>query len=558
MTPEQQSAIARAEALARAQARLEATQATGQGGSTTQPAAAAPAPLQASERAGVLQRGLGAAVPGSGSVVSGLGDSAIKAALGIKSLFTDLSPENKGVLEQIRQESERESGMGAFGRGAGEVAGNIAMTAVPGAKAGSVLAKAAGAGRAARTLATVGSAAGVSGATGFALTPSEAEGAEARFAEKGRQAAIDAALGAGMQGVGTVLRKATTRMFTPSPDAVKLMEAGITPTLSQGAERRIGKSIGSLAAGSRRVLQRQNEELGESLFRKITEGNRDIPGGTGNELLESAQDYVSRAYDDVFQGQKFPITQSLVGRASAAASQTGRLGGGAKAAGEAAAIIADTIDATKLSARGTRMTQKEIQKEILTELKRKAARTNDPGVVAAIDRARDVFKNHVYGRITPEQLMRVKDIDRLNYDLSRMKTAAKDAAGENVGVGIDRLKTAYGRADPMAGVNTVDELVGPAQRVLGPTHAAAGRGDVNTTMRILAPLGVGGIGVATSNPIIAPILAGLYGTSAIGQTVRGARFLMGQNQSQKDLAEALRRAGPYLYGAGAAASPGEE
>jgi hypothetical protein len=77
-------------------------------------------------------------------------------------------------------------------------------------------------------------------------------------------------------------------------------------------------------------------------------------------------------------------------------------------------------------------------------------------------------------------------------------------------------------------------------------------------MRILAPLGVGGVGVMTSNPIIAPILAGLYGTSAVGQSVKGARFLMGQNDWQKELAETLRRAAPYGYGAGAAVSPGEE
>jgi hypothetical protein len=494
-----------------------------------------------------------------GPVVSGVGDAVIKGGLGIKSLFTDLSDTDRGVLEQIRRESAQDTGLAGFGRGAGEVAGNITMTAIPGAKAGGVLARAAGAGRAARTAASVGSAAGVSGLTGLALTPSEGEGAAERFADKGRQAAVDAVTGGALQGVGTALRKATTKMFTPSPDAVKLMEQGVTPTLSQGSERRLGKSIGSLAAGSRRVLQRQNEELGESLFRKITEGKRDIPGGTGNELIESAQDYVGKAYDEVFQGQKFPITEALVGRAAAAAGKGNRVGGAAKAIGEAQAIIADTIDATKLAARGTRMTQRELQTEVLTELQRKAARTNDPQVVAAIERARDVFKNHVYSRVTPEQLMRLKDVDRLNYDLSRLKSSAKDAAGEDVGVGMARLKAAYGKAKPMAGVDTVDELIGPAQRVLGPTHAAAGRGDLNTAFRILAPFGLsGGIGMATGNPMIAAPVAAAYGLSTLGQTAKGARFLMGQNEWQKQLAEMLRAAGPYTYGAGAALSPGED
>lgn len=559
MTPEQQNAIARAEAVARAQARLEATQGTGQGGSTTPAPVAVPEPLQASERAGVLQRGLGAAIPGSGSVVSGIGDSAIKAALGIKSLFTDLSPENKAVLEQIRQEGERESGMGAFGRGAGEVAGNIAMTAVPGAKVGRVLSRVAGAGRAARTAASIGSAAGVSGVSGLALTPSEGEGAEERFTDKGKQAALDAAIGGGMQGVGIVLRKALTKPFTPSPDAVRLMEAGVTPTLSQGSQGRLGKSIGSLAAGSRRVLQRQKEEVGESLFRKVTEGTQNLPHATGNELVDSAQARIGGEYDKVFGNTQFPITQALVGQAAAAASQTSRLGGGARAAGIANAILRDTIDDTMIPRRGITMTQRDIQDTILTELRRKAALENDPEVIRAIERARDVFKNSVYSRLTPDQLARVREIDRLNYDLSRMKTATKDAAGEDVGVDINKLKNAYGKADEMAGVNTTEELVGPAQRVLGPTHAAAGRGDLNTAFRILAPLGVsGGIGVATSNPIIAPLVAGLYGISVAGQTRGGARALMGETGVQKDLAEALRRAAPYLRGVGSAVPSGEE
>jgi hypothetical protein len=417
-----------------------------------------------------------------------------------------------------------------------------------------------GAGRLRQTAALLAPAAAISATTGAVLTPSEGEGFAERFSDKASQGAIDAALGAGLQAGGSALRKSVTGLFRPTPDAVKLMERGITPTLAQGAESRAGKSIGSLAAGAQRVRDRQREEIGNSLFRKITEGKRDSPGGTGNELVDDAQDYVSREYDAVFGNKRFSITEPLVGRAAAAASTLTSVGGGAEAAGVANRIIRDTIDQTVLPARrGRQMTQRMIQGEILTELKRKAAETNDPAVIAAVDRARQVIINSVYAKLTPEQLMRVKEVDRLNYDLSRLKEATAAGRGEDVGLDVTQLKRVYGKAPEMQGVTTLDDVVGPAQRKLGNTPATGGRSDLTTAARIAAPvIGAGAFGSVLSLPAVAPIVAGLYGLSVAGQTAGGARFLMGQTNAQKKLAKALRSVGQYGYGAGQAMSSDPE
>lgn len=551
MTPEQQAAIARAEALARATARLEASgaaQGGGQGGSTAPAAATPPDGPVGAGRAGVLQRAAGR----MGPVVSGVGDALIKGALGVKSLVTDLSEADRLALQGMREEAARDTGWAGAGRMAGEIGTNIAATAVPGAKLGGALARTMQARRGLQAIAPVASAAAVSGLSGAVLTPSESEGAAGRFADKGQQGLVDAATGGVLQAGGSMLRRAGTGMFRPTADAVKLMDQGIVPTLSQGAESRFGRSVGSLAAGASRVRGRQQEEIADSLFRRITEGNRSTPQGTGNEYVTDAQQYVSQQYDDVFGNTKYLISPALVGRAAGEIAKLNRVGGGADASQQAQRILKDTVDDALLGKRGTRMTQREIQDLILVKLRQKADKTGDQDVVDAVERARKVILNSVYAKLTPEQLMRVKDVDRLNYDLSRLREATAGGRAEDVGVDVTRLKTVYGNAKEMTGQTTKGDLVGPLQRTLGPAPAQLGRGDVVTAGRFLAPLGLGGIAYMSSNPWLASPLALGYGISTIGQTRRGARLLMGQTAAQKKAAEALRNISPYLYGSGQA------
>lgn len=544
MTPEQLAAIERGTARAAAIERGTARAAAQQGVGSTAPAAQ---PQEAPAQSGR------AANMGAGS--AGVNDKLIRGFLGLKSTVMDLSEDDKLVKKQMETESNQEKGGDSFLRGAGGLVTEIGATAFPGALIGKAIVKGVQAVRYLRAAAPVAGAAVSSGVLGTALTPSTAEGPAARLTEKAKQGLSDAAVGAGLQGVGSALRKTTTGLFKPSADAVKMADAGVHPTLAQGAEGRMAKSIGSLAAGGSRPKERQSSEVGESLLRKITEGNVDLPAGTGRDFVDAGQHYVSGAYDKIFGNKKFLMSEALVGRANAAASQLTRTGGGGVANNKANAIIADTIDVSNGS---LRLTQREMQ-NALVQMQEKAAKES-PELIRAVERARQVFKNSVRARLTPEQRLRLDDVDKLNFDLSRLKEATAGTAAEEVGVNASRLARAYADKS-MPGVTTLEDLVGPIQRTLKTTPASTGRGDVVAGGRILAgaSLGtLGGIGVFTSNPWLAAPLGAAVAASVVGQTRRGSRALMGLHPAQQNAAAALRRIGPYGYGLGSVVGPEEE
>jgi hypothetical protein len=143
-------------------------------------------------------------------------------------------------------------------------------------------------------------------------------------------------------------------------------------------------------------------------------------------------------------------------------------------------------------------------------------------------------------RLSPEEAAKVKNLDIKNFDVNRIREAIKGVAGEEEGITISKLASAYA-GKSMPGNTTADQLIGPTVRTLGRTpRQDEARTALITALRIAGLGGAGTVTGLTSLPAAAATIGGLYGVSALGQTAGGARALLGQMATQQRLVEALR------------------
>ena len=158
----------------------EGGQGAGAGVGTGQPLQTAPAAQETFQRAG-----------GYGPTMAGVADAGIKGYIGLKQLVGMGSEDDKGILEQMRQEkaADPESGW----RTGGDVLGNIAATAIPGSAAARGIQ---GAKMLALfpKLASLLGAGGSSAATEFALAPGEGDSYGEQLLRKSKEAAKAGAL----------------------------------------------------------------------------------------------------------------------------------------------------------------------------------------------------------------------------------------------------------------------------------------------------------------------------------------------------------------------------
>lgn len=217
--------------------------------------------------AGVLKRTLG-----------GAKTSWDRAAMGLKGLFTELTPEDKALLAQGRAFQE-EGGAPAT---IGSIGADVAMSAAPG---GLVTKATAAAPVLARTLAQIGLGAGYG-----ALTSPE-----------------DRTTGAVGGGVGTAAGMGVNRLIGGAikpfvtKDAQALMAQGIQPTPGQAmggvantAEQKL-KSLPLIGDVIRGARSRSVNEFNEKAIQNAVPGVK----GFGDEALTSAREALGRQYDDV-------------------------------------------------------------------------------------------------------------------------------------------------------------------------------------------------------------------------------------------------------------------
>lgn len=468
------------------------------------------------------------------SALSGTQDALIRTALGVRQLFGGLSDEQKAVLEQMRLDEEADPNQ-KMRKGAG-IATNIATLAVPGAAAE----------RGARALVGATSilrralaAAGGSGATEFATSVGEGDTAQEQLQSKLKNAGAAAATGGVLQ--GGLERVASP--FRASVDAQRLFAQGVNPTLQQGADGRVGRFVGGLAAGVASPRNRQEAEVADALLARVTDGNVIASQGTGRQYAGMAEDYVQKLYDQAFQGKKFPLAPRKLGEATAEAGRLNKTGQMMREAQQAQAQVGNIIGPSDMNRVNRNVPYATLRADYLTRLAQAASAEKNPEVRDRILSARDYLVQNVRNpRLSPDELAYVTNVlDPKWYDVKRMQEATKGAVGEEEGLTLSRLARAYANRPPMASNTTAEDLINPAYRILGPStsqqEALSTRVNLN---RIYAGLaGAGAVGASSLFGLGIPTAA-IYGTSMLGQTAGGAKALLGQTKTQQKLADMLR------------------
>ena len=524
MTPEQQAALA---AVRQRIAARQGGAAPGVGGSPSAPAAAQPEASQPFQRAG-----------GYGAASAGVNDAVIRAYLGLKQSIPGLglSEDDQHALRGMKMEQEDEPEKGL--RTAGNVGGNMLLTALPATKALkafqglNVLKKA---GSLAPYLATAGSAGAVEAATSVGEGETQGDQMLSKL-KQGATAAVTAPI---LQKAVGSLGNLVAQPFRAKADAEALFKQGVNPTLQQGAATGWGRFVGGLASGSTAVRNRQEAEVLDALTRRATEGNRSVMHGTGREHLDAAEGYVGDIYSQLTKGKRFdltPVARANAARAATALNKQGQFAAESAEAGKAVGnILGD-------SPTNLRLGIDRLRDQYLTPLaKAREAASNDIAR-ARIGDARDVLKHDVLLKaLSAQERLRHGQADVLNFDVHRLREAV-GKLGEDEGVTLSRLANAYGGKGAQArsiGNTTEQELIGPALRILGrtPTQDEA-RALKVTVQRMAAPGAI--LAGATVAPKLALAAAPLYGLSLAGQSVGGAKALLGQTDAQKAIAKFLR------------------
>lgn len=526
------------------------------------PAASAPAPFQ---RAGDLS-----------AASAGVAESAIRGATGIKQL-NDIAPmahpvtaaahflsrslgltkprdttEEQAVLREMQTEHAADPEKAQ--RFGGNVVGNVLATAVPMSRMSAPTS----------AMGAIGTGAAVSGATGMVLNPGEGETTSEQAASKLKQSGVDALFGGALSAGGQLLKKTLTQPFRPSGEAQRLMDEGMQPTLAQGAAGRTGRTIGKLTSGIVDVSGRQNAETIRAYLRRVAP-NLDTEGMTVPEMVvlleRNFQGDVKQGgthlgeYGDVLDGKTF----SILPKARQAIHQaTQRKGMQPEAAQMAMDAMAGTGAAMQVQT-PVRMGSAKLA-EYRALMQDAIKDFGGDGVMEkqtkeALIRARKAFDQLVRDpSLTREELSALREIDGRYSDFLRFADAAKSSTSFHTKPTAGKLLEAYRRMDSegfsRATSGTQRELLEPANRVMGlsPNQDEA-RSLVTALRRTVGPAAK--IATAGAAGVVAPAIAApVYGLSALSQTRGGAAALMGNTQTQKDLAMLLRRLPQYTAGAG--------
>jgi hypothetical protein len=463
----------------------------------------------------------------------GLANTGIETYLGAKQLFTDLDPEEMSVLKQSRSDVDKGGGWGTAGRITGGIGEAVAMSMMAPAKLAQTMA-------ALRGAAPIATAAASSGLQSAALTPIEDQ--ENKWVGKLEEGGKAALTGAALTGGGKLLKKALTRPVTPTDDAVMLMQNKVYPTLQQGAKNKVMQVVGGLTAGGKGVEERQGKELLDAITQRAMPG-LDANDFTLRERQGVLNDLFDAEYRGVLDNKKFvlsnPTRQAVMGTATGLEKSGGRF---KKEAGDAFDILSNIIGKNKNT---VRMNSDTLRKDYLDAIQGRIGPQNDRKVNDALIEAKNILIEQVRNnKLSPEELDAISSLDSRWFDFSRLKDVARSAQAAREGVNVGKIASAYNAADPMAKQATHRELIEPAFRTLIGNESEVGARGALLNWRRATGLGTLGAGAAAGTAVLgAPttgaILAPVYGTSLLGQTKGGARYLFGDYNWQKAARDAL-------------------
>lgn len=474
---------------------------------------------------------------GRGPVLAGAGDALLKTIFGVSGLFGGNSPETKAVLREMEAEKEADPEKGW--RTGGEMGGNLLATAIPGGAAAKAIQ---GAKWLPRAIAPIAAAAGSGAATELATAPGQGDSWGEQMASKGEQALHAGAMGGALAGGAKVLGKTLglTGMFKATPEAEQLFRQGINPSLQQGAAGKTGRVIGSLTSGVTDLKPRLRDEAANAVMRRATEGKVDFPEGTGENFMRGANDYVQGQYANLWDGKKINLSpthrEAVILKGSRVPSDMV----GIDEARQAGGILRNRMGEAE---NNYRMNYETFNDKFRKPLSADAfSDKNSPEVTRRLSESRDLLDKIVTRKgLSKTERVRLEELNNLNFDTKRIEEATSGVNMGKEGVDINRLATAYtkmlneGRA---MGNTTYDDIVAPAARVIGNTpNQHMGRSLRQAAIRLGLPVGAaaaaGGMGPAAIAGAV-PI-----GISLLGQTPKGAKYLLGQNEWQRKLAEEL-------------------
>ena len=555
LTPEQQKALA----LARARARAAAV--VGQGAPA--PAAAppdtpeaAPAPFQRSASGGLFGGD-------AGPVRAGIADSAIKGYMGLKTLAGGLDKQDQDVLHLMEEEHKADPEY--WKRTGGEAMGSVAQLAIPGGAVKSMavlpaLAKAI-ASRSGAATGAIAAGAGISGLSGLALNPGTGDSWGDQLVDKAKKSVEDSALGGVLSTGGQVLKRAVTKMFTPKPEAQGLFDQGVNPTLQQGGDSWLARTIGGLTSGAARVKQRQDREVLESYVKQYVAPGLDPAGMSLSEINGMARRLINADRDGIFQGKSFslsPTDRSAIIRAVA-----GPRGTPTDVTTEALRSFPTLGDAMQSGNNVPRMgpdRMMEIRQRFQDAIDRhpsgpgstRVSNMAKENLIAAKDKFDQLVRDP---KLNADEALRLAtNGDQYKY-FKRMQEASLTAPSHK-NVRAEHLMQQFAEKDiNQTGGQSFSELADPAlEHLLGPAMRVIGETPTQDMVRSLVT------GVKRAAPVAAAGLAGggpaalamapAYGVSLLGQSAAGSRFLFGQNDWQKAMANHLRDIIPYTAPAG--------
>lgn len=497
---------------------------------------------------------------GYGPTMAGVADAGIKGFLGLKQLVGMGSKEDKDVLEQMRQEKEADPESGW--RTGGEALGNIAATAIPGSAAARGIQGVKALSSLPRVAAMLG-AGGSSAATEFALASGEGDSYGEQLLSKSKEAAKAAAMGAGITaGIGA-LAKPLTGLFKAKPDAEALYAQGVNPTLQQGAAGAPGRFIGGLTAGVQNLRTRLNDQFGNAHLKRITEGNVAKEEGIGEEFADAAKKYVSDEYDRVWDGVKVQLSPRMREGLVARAGKVRADGIGADEAAEASRLMANRLgvrDGVSDATTNYNMNAETARKLFRTPISQDAFAAQGQVKERLLD-ARKAWDRVQNKALSPDKLARKQEVDSLNYDAKRLEEATSGTRLSKEGVDISRLAAAYGNMRNQGkalGNTTFEDLVAPANRIMDSTPSQNTARSAWAAARRAIPIALAGGAVGGGVGAGAAALAPFAAISLLGQTGPGAKALLGQYDTQKALAELIRKYGAQAGGVAGSTFTDEE
>jgi hypothetical protein len=461
---------------------------------------------------GLVEQGLG-----------GLKHSWDRAALGLKGLVTDLTPEDKALLEQ------GESFVNQTGPAStvGQVAGDIGITAPAFAFGGAAT-------QLPRVVSLINAlrktSPKVAAALGLGTEVTGNAGISAALAPENRGEA--AQWGAGGAVAGRVLSKAL-RGAKPGPEAQKLLDQGITPTYGQvmGEKGAIGRGIRSVEEqvegipilGS--LLQNQKGAAREA-FQKATRQAALPPGLPKAETIDELSSGFRKAYEDTLSSAKVPITVPSIDDLLDGIDVPGAT---KKMYKQASTFLQDLLPS------GDQMTAKAAQQ---VESKLKARAFQYKGSIDPSQREQGYlmeqiagnFAEHWRGQLDAVTGKSIAEIDRQFSQFMPVRRAAGKALTEPASYTPKVLLRAIRQGDRSVdktrftkGGLPQQELAQAAETVLGSKSLDPGalRGTI------------GGIGALGSLAVHTPAALIGLGAATVYSTPWVQRFLIGQSVSQK-------------------------